>query len=52
MANSGRANEVGVDGRKMGEGRGRIQALASNSCASTEEVFVGTEAPNRRGSTP
>ena len=52
MDNALRATELDGDGRKMGEGRVTIQALASNRCTSTEEGFGGTETPDRRGSTP
>ena len=52
MENAGGATEVGGYGQKMGEGRGRRQALASNNFVLTEEVFGGTGTPDRRVSTP
>ena len=41
MDNAGILSEVGGDGRKMGEVRVIIQALASNMCTSTDEGFGG-----------
>ena len=52
MANSGRENEVGGDGLKMVWGRGRIQAIDSESFTLTKEGFGYTETPDRRSSTP
>ena len=52
MENSGRATELGGDGQKMGNVRGKIQDLASKRCVLTEEVFGGTETPDGREITP
>ena len=52
MENSGRATEVGVDGRKIVESRGKRQPHDSKRCASTGEVFGGTETNDISESTP